>query len=254
MLAGLIKKELAEIIKTNKALPLLVIFLIIGFSSPITAEFMPKIISRLASSFPGAVFMLPKPTPLDACHQLAKNLYQIAMVVVILIGMNSIVEERTNGSLSLLFTKPVHPLKYILGKYIAYGLLLLTAILISFIACAAYTKFIFDDALLPGYLRSGPIIVADYLALLAVVVFWSSATARTGSSALASFLSYTVIAFFSFIFQEVNLIPAYHQNAVKLGFQHLIFKDTILYIVLVDLLTILFFLYLANFLFKKRDI
>lgn len=102
-LAVMLKKEMIEFIRTYKLLIVFIVFLLFAIISPLTAKFMPEIMTlvlpkEFADSF-------PESTAIDSWGQFFKNFSQMGLFVLTILFANSIIHERVEGTLTILLTK-----------------------------------------------------------------------------------------------------------------------------------------------------
>lgn len=167
----LIKKEILEVVKTSKIYVLPLIFLFIGFSSPITTKMMPDIVKSMAGKIQ---ISMPEPFWFDSFLQFHKNLNQMALIAVILVFMGLVADEKNKGTAILVLTKPVSRAEFIMAKFIVAWLLILMSTIFSFASCAIYTQVLFGKIEL-GITFTALVLFMIYSTnLLAVIVGLSS--------------------------------------------------------------------------------
>jgi ABC-2 type transport system permease protein len=210
-------KELRELVRTGKGVVVLSVFLAFGLASPIVAKLMPALVEKILSSMPGAVFEIPQPTAFDAYRQYLKNMYQIGMVVMILIAMGTVAEEKANKSLVVLLTMQVSRTGIIVAKYLGYAILLGLGLVLGAAACALYTHFLFGETLIGRLAPAVLVLYLDNLLLLATVLFFSAVAPRPVFAGLGGFGIYLLLSAAGFVFQsQAVIVPG--QNAGLAGF------------------------------------
>lgn len=140
---GFFKKEINEIIKTHKVIVLPAVLLFFGFLSPIFAKFTPQLLAEVFKSQGMAPVKIPDPTFLDSYGQLFKNFTQLGIIVIILVFMSVVVEEKVKGSAVLVLTKTVTRAQFILSKCFASLTLYTVSFVLSVVACVYYTYLLF---------------------------------------------------------------------------------------------------------------
>lgn len=100
---ALFKKELMEFSRNYKLLILTTVFLFFAILSPLTAKFMPEILTsvlpqEVANSF-------PEPTAFDSWEQFFKNISQLGLFLLVIIFGSILTADRQNGTLVILLTK-----------------------------------------------------------------------------------------------------------------------------------------------------
>ncbi len=138
-----LKKELCEIIKTHKIFVLPAIFLFFGFLSPLMAKYTPEILKSV-----GGVTLDPKlfnTTYTGAYEQLFKNLNQIGFIIMILVFMGIVVDEKIKGSVTMVLTKSLSRSWFILDKFIAAVILYTLSFVLAAVACTYYSFLLFPE-------------------------------------------------------------------------------------------------------------
>jgi ABC-2 type transport system permease protein len=178
--AILLRKELLEQWRSLR-LPLsVVVFALIGFSSPLLARFTPEILQAVGGSV--IPIVLPTPTAADAVDQLAKNLTQLGAFVAILLASGAVAAEKDRGTAALLLVRPVGRAGFLLAKIAAIGLTLAVSVLVAVAAAWFYTLVLFEPLSVPGTIAAGAL---DWLFLMAwaAVAFLASTLTRSSLAA-----------------------------------------------------------------------
>ncbi|MGG0655294.1 hypothetical protein [Rummeliibacillus pycnus] len=113
---ALFKKETMEFSRTYKFLIIITVFLILSILSPLTAKFMPEILTEFLPKEVAESF--PDPTALDSWGQFFKNFSQIGLFVVALLFAGTLIHERIEGTLIILLTKRLRRSTVVLAKTI----------------------------------------------------------------------------------------------------------------------------------------
>src|SRR5690348_5001800 len=124
----LLKKELYEQYRTYRVLIAVVILLLLGLSAPIVTKLTPQLLQNLGGSIK---IILPPQTAMDALNAYLKNMTQIPALMIILLTMGCIADERSHGTAVTILTKPVSRTVFVLAKFLAYVVLLLIATVLS---------------------------------------------------------------------------------------------------------------------------
>ncbi|HAO60570.1 MAG TPA: hypothetical protein DCQ90_01185 [Erysipelotrichaceae bacterium] len=168
------KKEVLENLRTHKVLILMIVFLLFGMMSPLTAKLMPEIFKSLALD--GIVITIPEPTALDAYAQFFKNTSQMGLLVVLLVFGGMLSTEITKGTLINMVTKGLSRHVVILAKFTVASILWTLTLLASFITTFGYTAYLFGSGIQPNLLFSIFCLWLFGLFLLASLLFFSSFT------------------------------------------------------------------------------
>lgn len=147
MILKLMKKEWNEIIKTGKFYALLFSFLFFAVASPAIAKFTPEIIKSIIESqqTKGLIIQLPPPTWKDSFLQFFKNLNQIIFLILVIVFIGSIAEEKNKGTVIMVVSKGINRSTWIISKFIFQFLISLAFLIISYILCLYYTVFLFSN-------------------------------------------------------------------------------------------------------------
>src|SRR5215472_12686889 len=137
----LFKKELYEQYRTYRLLIAVVIFLLMGISAPVITKLTPDLLKSLGG---GIQITLPPQTATDALNSYLKNMTQLPALMIILLAMGCIADERSRGTAVTVLTKPVPRTVFVLAKYLAYGLLLLAGIVVAASGDYLYTYQLFS--------------------------------------------------------------------------------------------------------------
>lgn len=168
------KKEVLENLRTHKVLILMIVFLLFGMMSPLTAKLMPEIFKSLALD--GIVISIPEPTALDAYAQFFKNTSQMGLLVVLLVFGGMLSNEITKGTLINMVTKGLSRPVVILSKFTVASILWTLTLLASFVTTFGYTVYLFGSGTQPNLLFSIFCLWLFGLFLLACLLFFSSFT------------------------------------------------------------------------------
>lgn len=135
-------KEFTEYIRTYKLIILLIVFMIFGFLSPITAKYLPQILT-MAGLDPAAMG-LGDPTAADSFAQFFKNIGQMGLLVVVIIFSGIMANEFSKGTLVNMLTKGLKRPIVILSKWISSVVCWTLAYLLCLGITYGYTSFYFE--------------------------------------------------------------------------------------------------------------
>ncbi len=160
---ALLAKELLEQWRTLRLPLVTVVFLLVGFGSPLLARFTPELVKMLAGT--GLDIRIPTPTAIDAFDQLLKNLGQFGTLVAILLAMGSIAGEKERGTAALLLVTRASRPAFLAAKLVALGITLAIATAAAGAVDWIYTGVLFT---VPPI---GPFVVATALLWLQLAAF-----------------------------------------------------------------------------------
>ena len=184
MFRALLAKEFREQWRTWKMIVFLAVFLISGIISPVLARYTPELLKSIPNLPAGLADFIPTPTVADSVAQYLKNTEQFGILLVILLTMGVVAQEKERGTAAMLLTKPVSRSAVILAKWLAGMTVLMTGLLVDALACLAYTAVLFEP------LPFGTFWIMNLLLLVSMGVYltvtlMASTLARTQAMAAA---------------------------------------------------------------------
>ena len=184
MFGTLLAKEVRELWRTWKAIIFLAVFLITGLISPVLARYTPELLKAVPNMPAGLADFIPAPTVADAVTQYLKNIGQFGILLVLILTMGVVAQEKERGTAAMLLTKPVRRSALILSKWLAGMGLILTGLLAGGLGCFAYTAVLFKP--LPfGAFWTLNLLLAVYLGVYLSLALLASTLARTQAMAAA---------------------------------------------------------------------
>jgi len=178
----LLLKELMEAWRTRRLQAVLILFVVIGIVSPLTARYLPEILrAALGSQFPS--IPIPTPTAADAVDQLQKNLGQLGAFAAIVLAMGAVAAEKERGTAAFILTKPATRGAFLGAKLVAQGVVLALATVVAIALGWAYTAVLFEPLPLGGWVALAAL---SWLGLAAWASITFLASTVSGSSAAAA--------------------------------------------------------------------
>lgn len=170
----LLRKEIREQVRTLRLPVVVIVFVILGLTSPLVARYVREIIEAAG----GAQFqgVIPDPVAADAVIQFTKNLGQFGVLITILVTMGAVATEKDRGTAAMLLTKPLTRDAFLVAKLVAIGALLAIATALAGVACWFYTAVLFEPLPLGGF-SAAVVLVWVSLATFASVTFLASVVA-----------------------------------------------------------------------------
>jgi ABC-2 type transport system permease protein len=184
MFRTLLAKELLEQRRTSKLWIFLAVFFILGCLSPLLAKYTPELLRSIPDIPPEFADLIPVPSMIDSIAQYAKNASQFGVLLVIVLTMNVIAQERERGTAAMLFSKPVKRSAFVLSKWLAGMMTVTASVILSSLACAIYTAILFSGLPLGEYLIFNLLLLL-FLAVYLSVALLASALARSQGMAAA---------------------------------------------------------------------
>lgn len=192
-----IKKEWMEQLRTGKLLVTVSIFLIFGFLSPLLARYINEILQMAAGpeSLKGLVLETPK--WIDAYAQFYKNNNSMCMIVLILISMGSVVNEKRTGTYLLMHTRGLSSGWFILSKFVSIAAVFTLAYCLGALGTWFYTQYLFPD-FAPNRLIGSMLLYWLYgLFIVALTLFVSTVVKSMAAAAIGSLGSLAVLGIIS---------------------------------------------------------
>ena len=138
-----LKKEFMESIRSYKAFILLIVFLILGFMSPITAKLTPELIKQFMPQ--GMDISVATPTVFDSWSQFFKNVPQIGLIVIVIMMSSLITHEISKGTLINILTKGLSRKNVILAKMTYASLIWTICYYVSFLVVYFYNQLFWEN-------------------------------------------------------------------------------------------------------------
>jgi ABC-2 type transport system permease protein len=194
------KKEWNEYLKTGKFYILLFVFVFFAILSPITAKFMPELIKSLSQEI---TITVPPPTWRDSFVQFSKNLNQIVFIVIVLVFLGSVAEEKNHGTASLVAVKGIDRRKWVVSKFLFQLLFSLAMLTIAFFLCFYYAKLLFPET--QFYLAfSSTVLFAVYLFFILTLTIFSSSIGNSMLQSAGIFFAIFIVLNILNIIPQVN--------------------------------------------------
>jgi ABC-2 type transport system permease protein len=188
MFGPLFGKELLENVRTHRLLVLAVVLILFGILSPVTARYMSQILSFAASGQEGMeqfLDLIPPPTILDSVDQYVKNLTGIGLLVVALLVMGLVAQEKDRGTVVLILARPVSRLGFLLAKFTAFAAWLALCVIAAGLVAYLYTGLLFGEWLAPGAFAGLNGLMILYFLVVAALTFLGSTLTRSSFVAAA---------------------------------------------------------------------
>lgn len=146
-LLALIKKDWLEAIRSYRLLILLIVFAGLGCLNPISARYLPELVSSfLPEGFP---MDLPSPVVMDSWLQFFKNTVQIGLVAMVMTAAPSMANEIGKGVLIPLLAKGLPRRNVILAKAISLSMVWTLSFACAFLVTFLYNFMFWETSLVP---------------------------------------------------------------------------------------------------------
>jgi ABC-2 type transport system permease protein len=178
----LLSKEFLEQRRTSKLVVILAVFLITGLISPLLAKYTPALLRAIPNMPPGFAEAVPEPTVADSIAQYIKNITQFGILLVIILNMGAIAQEKERGTAAMLLVKPVRRSMVILAKMLAGVSTIVVGLCFSSLACLIYTAILFEPLPVMKFATLN-LLMGVYLGVFLAMTVLVSTLARTQSMA-----------------------------------------------------------------------
>ena len=192
---ALFKKELLEQWRTSKIIILVVAFLFLGLSGPISLKFLPELLKNTSGNNGISISIVRQMTIIDYATNFFSEMTLLPVLIVILVVMGTISGERERGTAVFVLTKPVSRTQYILTKYGAYWLTIALTIVVTSLAALYYCFLLSENS---GTLPVGTfflvalVMLSNFSFVLALCVLCSSFFKTSVAAGGVTFLVYEV--------------------------------------------------------------
>ncbi|MBY8911888.1 ABC transporter permease [Bacillus sp. YC2] len=178
VLMAVMQKEWLESWKNGKLIWLPVAMMIIGIMEPLSVYYMPDIIAHAGNLPAGSVIDIPKPAGNEVMISTLSQFSLIGTALFIFSVMGSVVQERNQGILSLIMSRPVSAFSYIAGKWIVQSFICIGAFAGGSGLAYYYIRVLFEQTV-PG----------RFLPALGVYALWVLFVVTCGLAASTFFRS-----------------------------------------------------------------
>ena len=184
-----LRKELLEQWRTYRLLITLVVLVLFGLLSPLTAKYTSEIFKLLPSGEEIAK-LIPAPTTLDAVAQYLKNTSQFGVILALLLTMGAVAQEKDKGTAAMMLVKPLPRGTFLAAKFAALAITFAVSLALAALACYYYTWLLFEALDLRRWLALNGLLLLFVLVYVAVTLFCST---MTRSPAAAGGLAFGVM-------------------------------------------------------------
>lgn len=193
------KKEFTENTRNYRLFIMLSIFALFGFLSPLTAKFMPELVSSLA---PGLELNLTEPVALDSWVQFYKNVASLGISLMIILFSSILSTEYAKGTLVIMLTKGLSRPAVILSKFIVMLCIMTASMGLCFGITYGYTSYFWQGVTLENVFISALFLWINGILYLAVVTLGSVITK-------GAFASVILVLIISITFSLLGMIPVF---------------------------------------------
>ncbi|AVD36353.1 ABC transporter permease [Clostridioides difficile] len=131
------KKEFKENLRNYKLFSLIILFLVFGIMSPLSAKFMPDLIAHFAPTLK----VTTAPTALDSWTQFSGNISGLGASLTLIVFCNILSNEYSKGTLVIMLTKGLSRSSVILSKFSIAVIIMTIGFWLSFLCTYGYTMY-----------------------------------------------------------------------------------------------------------------
>ncbi|MDT8858764.1 ABC transporter permease [Alkalihalobacillus sp. MEB130] len=198
----LFMKEMRESMRNGKWIWLPVVLIIIGISQPLTSYYMPQILEAAGNLPDGAVIDIPTPTGEEVLIGVMSQYGTIGTLLFVLATMGVISQERQNGSLMLVMVRPVSAFQYIASKFASQLVILLAALISSYVLAWYYTNLLFTSVSWTLMLGSLAVYSLWIVFIVAVTILVGTLLRNNGGIAGVSVLFLATVSLLTTLFPK----------------------------------------------------
>lgn len=204
MISTWLAKEVRDMIRLGRWIPLVAVYLFLGVLQPITFKLLPVILNSASNLPKGTVIQIPPPTVDQVLNGIIGQFNQMGTLALILVGMGLIAGERKAVG-EWLWSKPIALYQYIMAKFTVLFLVGAMASLMGFGLGGYYTAQLIGRVNW-NVLWQGALLYVVYQAFLISVILLASALVTNAT--LAGGVALLIIV-------PINMLGiVWHQNFV----------------------------------------
>ncbi len=247
-LLPLLKKEIKEQFKTYRFLVLVSVFLFFGLTTPITLKYLPEIIKLAGEQLE---INFPPPTAIEALLSYSGDISQIGVFVIVLVAMGSIANELQRGTALMVLSKPVSRLAFVTSKLLAVSFTAICSLAVASAVCFGYTVWLIGGADVSDYIGMNIMVGLFMVFSIATTLLFSSlfrSSLAAGGVALGVIIGQAILTALPKVgdFMPGQLL-GWGNNILTGG-------DTYWWAMVVAIVLIVLFVYLAQQSLSNRDI
>jgi ABC-2 type transport system permease protein len=170
------RKEWLEALRNYRLLIVVVVLAFFGMTSPLLAKITPQIVTAVVPQGTDISQIIPTPTVRDAIAQYVKNMGQFSIVLALLLGMGSVVQEKEKGTAAMMLVKPLPRGSFLGAKYLGLASIFAISIVIAGIGSYYYTLLLFETMSAIDWLLLNIFLFLYVLVIIAISLFCSTVT------------------------------------------------------------------------------
>lgn len=204
----LLWKELSEQWRSHRMLITAAVLAVFGLMGPMSAKYLPLLLSNMAEVPPGLAELMPPPDAAMAVTEYADNVVQFGVVLAILVPMAAVVAEKAAGTAEVTLSKPVSRRAFLLAKFIGYAVTFSLGMLLAALGGYYYTGVLFTWLPLGSFLAANGLILVYLLVLVSLTLLASTLARSQLAAAGAAFGAVVVLGLLGSIPSVGAWLPA----------------------------------------------
>jgi ABC-2 type transport system permease protein len=202
MQTAVLKKEWMEAVRSYRILIVLLVFLFLGISQPLSYYFMPELLD-LAGLPEGMSIVIPPPTNADILSGVLAQYNQVGILVILLVGMGAVNREIENGLTGLVTSLGVSRLNYLMTKWLVLTVISVGSVFAGMFSAAYYTSLLFQPVNWLSILEVSLVYSLHAEIILTMTLLLSTVFSSQVAAAGMGLLVVAVLSLFSTLFKKI---------------------------------------------------
>ncbi|EAE7123779.1 ABC transporter permease [Listeria monocytogenes] len=174
---ALLAREWLEQRRSLKIIWLPIVFALLGLTQPLMMYFLPEILKAVGTGAETeqVIALMGDQSAQEVMAQtLGSQFDQIGIIIIIVVAMACIQNDRTRGMLAFIMTRPVSAAEYVLSKWVMQCMVGLSSLLIGYVLAAYYTYFLFGELAINSLTQAFFVYAIWFIFVISLVVFASA--------------------------------------------------------------------------------
>ncbi|EQC0695326.1 ABC transporter permease subunit [Listeria innocua] len=187
--SALLGKEWLEQRRSLRIIWMPIVFALLGLTQPVMLYFLPEILKAVGTGTEAeqVVALMGNQSAQEVMSQtLGSQFDQIGIIIMIVVAMACIQNDRSRGMLAFIMTRPVSAVEYVLSKWVMQCIVGLSSLFIGYVLAAYYTFFLFGDLDMNSLIEGFFVYALWFVFVISLVVF---ASAVFDSNAVVAMIS-----------------------------------------------------------------
>lgn len=176
----LFTKETLENWRNFKWIWVPLVLILLAIMDPLTMYYMPVLLDSVGGLPEGSVLEMPTPSTTEVFMMTIGQLNSLGVVVIVLMAMGTIANERKSGVLELTLVKPVSFVHYITAKWTSLVLLVSTSLFVALLASWYYTNLLFGSVAFTTLLLVYAFFVIWFIFITGLIILYNTFTRSAG--------------------------------------------------------------------------